>query len=141
MRKPLFRMFLAKETDTLYVEAFARARSPQTKRSLLKRYLQEPEACTNKSEFLQTAIDKVLSELSPSSHSKRTPDALKARIADVKTRLPDISHSKLCSKLDDIDEPVPARWSSELNRTWTFAFKDKKVRNRMKVYFSKIKPH
>jgi hypothetical protein len=140
VRKPLYTMFLEEATDKVYAEDLARSRRPETRRSILRQYLQEPHAYTNKSQFLKTEIEDMLSELPKNPRRQKTADPLKTLIADIKARCPDIPHVNICSKLDKMDIPVPRQWSTSDNRTWRFAFKDKRLKSRMKVYLSKIAP-
>jgi hypothetical protein len=138
--KPLLRMFFEKATDELYTKKLAGTRRPDARRAILRRYLQEPDAYANKSQFLKIEIEDLLSEVPNNPCQQKTADPLKTLIADIKARYPNIPQAKICSKLDELDIPVPKWWSISDNRMWWLAFKDKQLKNRMKVYFSKIAP-
>jgi hypothetical protein len=141
VRRPLYTMFLEKATDAVYAEDLARTRCPETRRIILTEYLQAPDAYANKSQFLATEIASMLAALPANTRHKKPKNPVKTVIADIKARFPNIPQAKICSKLDELHIPVLKKWwSISDNRMWWFAFKDKRLKNRMKVYFSKIAP-
>jgi hypothetical protein len=138
--KPLYTMFLEKAADMVYAKDLARSRRLETRRSILTEYLQAPNAYANKSQFLAVEIASMLAALPAKTRHKTPPNPVKTVIADIKARFPNIPHAKICSKLDELHIPILNWWRISDNRTWWFAFKDKRLKSRMKSYFSKIAP-
>jgi hypothetical protein len=135
----LYEKLLQKAVDLAYEDVFTRTRGQEAKLSLLKAYVQQPEAYTSKSGWFRDAICALNVEIARIDRKRKPADPLKDTIANIKAQSPRISHRKICSKLDVMKISLPQRYWRSSDHSWAGAFYDQKIRRRLKSYFSKIK--
>ena len=136
----LYEKLLQKAVDLAYEDVFTRARGQEAKLSLLKVYVQQPEAYTSNSVWLKDAIWALTTGSIGVDRRKKPADPVKSAIAHIKTMSPGVSQLKICSKLDVMKISLPQRYWSSSDHSWVGAFYDQKIRRRLRSYISKIKP-
>jgi hypothetical protein len=137
-RNALYEKLLETYVDQLYAEAFARARGQEAKVLILQQYIEQPESGENISAWVKNAIRGLNLTVATIDRRKKPEDQVKNAIATIKTAQPNISHLKICSRLDAMNVQLPERWRTASNYTWSHAFRNETFRPRLKSYFSKI---